>query len=383
MSRRFARVVVGLLLVAAVGLGARWAIAAVREQKAVGRIEKVGGYVERDARGRVVKAAVRRGITDDQLRGLNLGAFARLAALDLSETRVTGAGLAALEGLAGLERLDLGRTPLTDDGLKYLPALPNLTSLDLSACPGLSGAGLAHLAALPKLNKLALRRCSGVTGDGLKQLAALGGLTELNLLGCEHVTDEDLTRLAALPGLAHLDLSVCPGVMGSGLAHLAALPRLRTLVLSRDGITDEVVGALAGVGRLHVLQVASPTPHDARPTGEADVVELFLQHTRVTDAGLARLRTLTGLRYIHLDGTRVTDAGLVHLEVLTGLESIQLERTQVTDVGLRHLARFPNLQRVDLVGCKDVTEAGVAELRRALQRRAGPGREVYVSWTSG
>jgi hypothetical protein len=73
MSRRLARVAIGLLLVAGVGLGVRWAVADVREQKAVARVEKVGGYVTRNDRGRVVKAAVRRGITDDQLRELTWG----------------------------------------------------------------------------------------------------------------------------------------------------------------------------------------------------------------------------------------------------------------------------------------------------------------------
>ena len=55
--------------------------------------------------------------------------------------------------------------------------------------------------------------------------------------------------------------------------------------------------------------------------------------TGVTDAGLAHLQHLTGLRELYLQETQVTDAGLAHLQRLTGLRVLYLHNTRVTDAG--------------------------------------------------
>ena len=57
----------------------------------------------------------------------------------------------------------------------------------------------------------------------------------------------------------------------------------------------------------------------------------------VTDAGFARLKGMTNLRCLSLNGTRITDAGLEHLKGMTALFSLRLGRTDVTDAGLDHL----------------------------------------------
>jgi hypothetical protein len=53
-------------------------------------------------------------------------------AVDLSSTRVAGAGLERLEGLGGLETLYLVSTNVTDAGLVHLKGLAYLTELSLS-----------------------------------------------------------------------------------------------------------------------------------------------------------------------------------------------------------------------------------------------------------
>jgi hypothetical protein len=94
---------------------------------------------------------------------------------------------------------------------------------------------------------------------------------------------------------------------------------------------------------------------------------LDLTDTQVTDAGLAHLTGLKGLQRLHLTGTKVTDAGLAHLTNLKRLTHLYLCDTGVTDAGLAHLKRLTGLQRLDLIGTK-VTEAGVADLRKALPK---------------
>ncbi len=52
-----------------------------------------------------------------------------------------------------------------------------------------------------------------------------------------------------------------------------------------------------------------------------DLQELGLSHSSIGDDDLAKLRPMTGLRYLHLSGTNVTDEGIERLrEALPGLE---------------------------------------------------------------
>jgi len=90
-----------------------------------------------------------------------------LRELILSGSRVTDAGLASLGGARSLRRLSLWDTRVTDAGLAQLQELPFLVELDLGAT-AITDQGLAELAALP-LRRLALRD-SLVSLEGLRAL---------------------------------------------------------------------------------------------------------------------------------------------------------------------------------------------------------------------
>jgi hypothetical protein len=97
--------------------------------------------------------------------------------LDLSNTAVTDAGLAALSRLPSLEKLSLGGTSVTDAGVKEVVQIERLRELELVS--------------------------TNITDAGLKDLARLKGLRKLIVGG-----DSDVTRAAgadlkrALPGLS-------------------------------------------------------------------------------------------------------------------------------------------------------------------------------------
>lgn len=95
-----------------------------------------------------------------------------------------------------------------------------------------------------------------------------------------------------------------------------------------------------------------------------DLQEIQLSDTDVTDADLAHLRGLSGLRLLSL-GSQITDAGLAYLSSLTGLYILDLDFTQITDAGLAHLQGLANLKSLELSETQ-ITDAGLAELRRAL-----------------
>src|SRR5262249_51612789 len=77
-------------------------------------------------------------------------------------------------------------------------------------------------------------------------------------------------------------------------------------------------------------------------------VSLDLHGTRISDADLEILRSLTKLQSLNLYNTNVTDAGLVHLQGLTSLSTLYLNYTSITDAGLAHLTGLPHLQQLGL-----------------------------------
>lgn len=97
----------------------------------------------------------------------------------------------------------------------------------------------------------------------------------------------------------------------------------------------------------------------------AQVYELNLAGSKVTDAGVAHLAALTNLRRLHLEKTAVTDAGLAHLKGLAGLEYLNLYGTAVTDAGMANLAGLKNLKNLYLWQTK-VTPEGAAGLKKTL-----------------
>jgi Leucine-rich repeat (LRR) protein len=88
---------------------------------------------------------------------------------------------------------------------------------------------------------------------------------------------------------------------------------------------------------------------------------LELNHSPVTDAGLARLGEIQNIRKLNLLGSRVTDEGLVCLRGLSTLEILNLADTDVTDAGTLYLTKLDSLRNLTLAHSR-ITNAGVARL---------------------
>jgi internalin A len=93
-----------------------------------------------------------------------------------------------------------------------------------------------------------------------------------------------------------------------------------------------------------------------------------IQWSRATDADLGELCKLRSLERLDLDGSEVTDAGLGTLSNLRGLQVLSLAETAITDKGLRHLESMSQLRFLELDGCPQITDAGVARLKTALPK---------------
>ena len=64
---------------------------------------------------------------------------------------------------------------------------------------------------------------------------------------------------------------------------------------------------------------------------------LDLDHTKVSDAGIAKLTGLTRLVNLELDSVDLTDAGVTHLAALRSLRQLDLYHTLVSEKGFEQL----------------------------------------------
>ncbi|MCB1121637.1 MAG: hypothetical protein KJT03_08820 [Verrucomicrobiae bacterium] len=98
---------------------------------------------------------------------------------------------------------------------------------------------------------------------------------------------------------------------------------------------------------------------------KANIVELNLAKSEITDAGLEFIGQMTNLTHLHLNNTAVTDAGLAYLENLYQLEYLNLYGTNITDEGLKSLQRLKNLKKVFLWET-GVSKEGIEALHKAV-----------------
>jgi uncharacterized membrane protein len=84
----------------------------------------------------------------------------------------------------------------------------------------------------------------------------------------------------------------------------------------------------------------------------ANIVDLNLAGTLITDAGLTTVATMSNLTRLRLDRTAITDAGLAKLTQLKKLTYLNLYGTRITDNALKTLAALPNLRHLYLYQTK-------------------------------
>jgi len=97
----------------------------------------------------------------------------------------------------------------------------------------------------------------------------------------------------------------------------------------------------------------------------ANIIQLKLGSTQITDSALQHIGQLTGLRQLHLENTSISDNGLVSLGDCKQLRYLNLVNTKVSDEGLNALTRLPSLQVLYLYQTK-VTAQGIASLVQAV-----------------
>jgi hypothetical protein len=295
------------------------------------------------------------GITDEGVKQLRQLPSLRCLVLDGDD--LTDAGVAHLKGMDGLRLLELSGKQITDASVGHLKGLSGLNYLRLR-WTAVSDAGLKQLAAVERFqsaNGLQGLDLVGLnfTDAGLMPLAQLGGLKTLRLY-LTKTTDAGLETLQKMSGLTALTVDSC----GDGLSFTFAMAAKRgAFVAGGAGAgfsgSSRVVGISGAAGAVSLLTLDGPV---VLPTG------------KVTDAGLAHLKGMTGLKDLEIGSWHVSGAALTALQALTGLQRLRLDSPDIDDAGLKALKKMTNLETLDLRGTQ-ITGAGAAHLRGLTRLR--------------
>jgi hypothetical protein len=154
--------------------------------------------------------------------------------------------------------------------------------------------------------------------------------------------------------------------------QLDALPHVEAVFL-RDKVTDAGLANLKRLTGLKRIHSCGPVLSDAGLAHIGAVAQLEDLHVQsghalnFSDAGLGRLRGLTRLRKLELgSGDQITDRGLEQLGGLKQLQDLYLPGQRITDAGLAHLRGLRQLHYLNLHGAP-ITDAGLRTLGELSQ----------------
>jgi formylglycine-generating enzyme required for sulfatase activity/Leucine-rich repeat (LRR) protein len=189
-------------------------------------------------------------------------------------------------------------------------------------------------------------------------------------------TDADIRRIGALPAAQQIEevrkdlIRRNPGFDGE-VGHKIEDGVVTELKIVTDQVTD--IAPIRVFNALRVLdcrgtsdsngprgRLADLTPLDGMHL--ANLTDLNLQDTKVSDAGMVYFKDCKDLRNLSLSYTKVTDAGMVYFKDCKNLTILVLALTKVTDAGLANFSDCKNLTFLGL-GSTRVSDAGMIHFK--------------------
>lgn len=196
------------------------------------------------------------------------------------------ADFAVLKGLHDLRRVFVRPMSggLSDAAFAFLAGNPEINHLVLEGVESVTDGIIPHLMPLKKLDTLAIAHASGFTGEGLEKIGGAATITTLDFIN-SGINDAGMRSLRGFKKLQTLRLSKKAAATSAGFAVLGDLKAIVTLNLDGTAFDDEAAGLVATLPK---------------------VQDLILSDTKLTDAGLAKLRSLKTLNVLDVRGTQVT-----------------------------------------------------------------------------
>jgi len=169
----------------------------------------------------------------------------------------------------------------------------------------------------------------------------------------DRVFDEALVFGSHLKSLQDLSLRETPvTVDGLRNIHIDELPKLRLLNLTKTAIDPADLAHLKVIHRLEqiclsFLPNASPVLKAIR--NSKNIKNLQLRATGLKDADLNYLTTMSNLEWVNLmDNRGITDKGLAKLTAMPRLEILELSGTSVTPASMSTLLKMKALSKLSL-----------------------------------
>ena|GEM_PF-1231320 len=289
----------------------------------------------------------------EPLRGL------KLARLDLSDTRVTNAGLDAVAAVPALTTLNLSGTAITDAGLEKLAGLKALTALDVRNTRATGPGARALFEALPDCT---ITWDNGTTPGAIGRLERARPVLEWVAAAGGRVTIETLgkpTVWKGTPGLA-LPLAGRLAKLSFDAADLNVPDVARD---DRKARLEALATALKPLPAWVWTEKLEPTLALSGGLGSAD--------------GFAALAGVPGLRPVARVALASESAAdfVPHFAKFPNLRAVAFDKTPLEVAQWEQLGALPNLREASVTGCGPLPGAGV----RAL--RAAPIAKLRVSGT--
>lgn len=241
-----------------------------------------------------------------------LSNLTNLQKLTIESGTLTAEGAKELSALKNLKSLNLNLVRTNDEALQLMASLKNLEEFELLHA-GLSetvtNQGVAFVGQLPKLKRLTLGRMPLIDDEIVKEIAQLKQLEYLNLDQAT-IRGTHLGLLKDLTKLSELNL-VGTKVGDAGVEQLAHMRQLKTLNLQSTNMTDAAMPCMATLVNLEKLNLAFTNMSDPSMKYLQDLKlnELFISHTKISDAGIKYLFNMSSLRSLGIDKTRISSAG--------------------------------------------------------------------------
>jgi Leucine-rich repeat (LRR) protein len=193
-----------------------------------------------------------------------------------------------------------------------------------------------------------------------KQLAELTSVTLMN----GSITDNPLKQL--LPQMKGLETLVLnfSNISNASLEAIKDNRNIRDLRLVSTKVTNDGLANLKSFDKLEKLYLNGTSVSDAglqNLSGLKNLKELDLQRTGVTGDGLSNLKN-TNLEVLRLGFNKLDDKGMKHIGSLSNLKELNLTQTNISDTGLAQVSSLKGLTKLDFSHTK-VTEAGLKNLQ--------------------
>jgi len=176
-------------------------------------------------------------VTDCQLEELT--ELNNLRELRLRSTKITDTGVRSLSKCSDLRVLTLYGNRFTDKGIKALSHLDNLREL-IVISSRITTRAMEYISSMKNLRSLTLN-CERVTGRGLQFLRGMQNLEEVGLFNAK-VSDADLENLIYLPNLRRFSLNA--PISDDAVNYLIRLSNLKELYLERTRLTPTGIARL-------------------------------------------------------------------------------------------------------------------------------------------